>query len=56
MYQKGVFYSDIKVFNALPITIQDISSNPKKFKVILKHCLLTHSFYSLDEFFSEQNT
>jgi len=56
MYQKGVFYSGIKVFNALPMTIKDISSNLKKFKVTLKHCLLAHSFYSLDEFFSEQNT
>jgi hypothetical protein len=56
MYQKGVFYSGIKVCNALPTTIKDISSNPKRFKVALKHYLLAHSFYSLDEFFSEHNT
>jgi hypothetical protein len=56
VYQKGVFYSGIKVFNALPMTIKDISSNPKKFKVALKHCLLAHSFYRLNEFFSKQNT
>jgi len=56
MYQKGVLHSGIKVFNALPTTIKDISSNPKKFKVTLKHYLLTHLFYSLDEFFREQNT
>jgi hypothetical protein len=30
MYQKWVFYAGIKVFNALPMTIKDISSNPKK--------------------------
>ena len=48
MYEKGVFYSGIKVFNALPMTIKDISSNPKKFKVTLKHYLLIHLFYSLD--------
>jgi len=35
MYQKRVFYSCIKVFNALPLTIKDIASNPKKFKVAL---------------------
>jgi hypothetical protein len=56
MYRKGVFYSGIKVFNALPTTSKDISSNPKKFKVTLKHYPLTRSFYSLDEFFREQNT
>ena len=55
IYQRGVFYSGIKVFNALPSPIKDISCNPKKFKVALKHYLLTHSFYNLDEFFSEQN-
>ena len=32
MYQKGVFYSGINVFNALPLTIKEISSNPTKFK------------------------
>jgi hypothetical protein len=35
MYQKGVFYSGIKVFNALPTTIKEISSNTKKFEVTL---------------------
>jgi len=40
--KNGIFYSGIKVFNALPMTIKDISCNPKKFKVALKHYLLTH--------------
>jgi len=35
MYQKRVFYSGIKVFNTVPLTIKDIASNPKKFKVAL---------------------
>jgi hypothetical protein len=43
MYQKGVFYSGIKIFNGLPKALKDISSKPKKFKIALKH-LLTHSF------------
>jgi hypothetical protein len=54
MYQKGVYYSGIKILNNLPKAIKDMSSKPKKFKVALKHYLLTHSFYSLDEFFSTQ--
>jgi len=33
------------------MAIKDISSKPKKFKIALKHYLLAHSFYSLDEFF-----
>jgi len=52
MYRKGVYYSGIKIFNGLPKAIKDISSKPKKFKTALKHYLLSHSFYSLDEFFS----
>jgi hypothetical protein len=54
--RREFFYSGIKVFNALPTTIKDISSNSQKFKVTLKHYLLTQSFYNLDEFLSEQNT
>jgi hypothetical protein len=50
MYQKGVLYSGIKAFNAHPTSITAISSNPKKFKVALKCYLLSHSFYSADEF------
>jgi hypothetical protein len=46
--EKGVLYAGIKVFNVLPMRIKDISSNPKKFKVTLKHYLLIHLFYSLD--------
>jgi len=48
MYQKGVYSSGIKIFNSLPKAIKDISRRPKKFKIALKHYLLTHSFYSLD--------
>jgi len=51
MYQKGVYYSGITIFNGLPKAIKGISSKTKKFKIRLKHHLLTHSFYSLDEFF-----
>jgi hypothetical protein len=50
MYQRGDFYSVIRVFNALPSPIKDISGNPKRFKVVLKHFLLTHSFYNLMNF------
>ena len=56
MYQKGVYYSGIKVFNSLPRTLKDISSKPGKFKIALKKFLHTRSFYSLDEFFLQTVT
>jgi hypothetical protein len=51
MYQKGVYYSGIKLFNGLPKAIKDISSKAEKFKIAPKHYLLTQPFYSLNEFF-----
>jgi len=39
-----------------PRQLRTFLAIPKKFKVALKHYLLTNSFYTLDEFFSEQNT
>jgi hypothetical protein len=53
MYQKGVYYSGIKIFNALSKAIKDVSSKPNKFKIALKHFLLEHSFYTLNLFFDE---
>jgi hypothetical protein len=49
-YQKEVYYSGITIFNGLPKSIKDISSKSKKFKIALKHYLLTYSFDSLDFF------
>ena len=42
MYQKGVYYSGIKVFNGLPRALKDISSKPGKFKIALRKFLETH--------------
>jgi hypothetical protein len=42
MYQKGVYYSGIEIFNDLPKAIKDICSKPNKFKVALKNFLHTH--------------
>ena len=47
MYQKGVYYSGIKVFNGLPRALKDISSKPGKFKTAFRKFLETRSFYSL---------
>jgi hypothetical protein len=50
MYQKGVYYTGIKIFNKVPIQIKDTSSNFSKFKSVLKHFLNSHSFYTIEEY------
>jgi len=51
-YQKGVYYSVIKIYNHLPSAIKDLSDDKKKFKLALKRYLLHNSFYSLEEYFN----
>ena len=38
IYQKGVHYSGIKIFNSLTFTIKTFSDNPRTFKSALQHC------------------
>ena len=43
LYQKGVYYSGIKIFNHLPTTIKNLLSDRNKFQIALKKILLIHS-------------
>jgi len=52
IYQKGVYYSGIKIYNHLPTAIKDLSDDKNKFKLALKRYLLHNTFYSLEEYFS----
>jgi hypothetical protein len=52
IFQKGVYYSGIKLFNNLPPTIKSLNHDTKKFKA----ALLPHSFYSVEEFTSTKNS
>ena len=52
LYQKGVHYSGIRIFNSLPTEIKNISNKPKKFKRALKQFLYQYCFYTLDEYFN----
>jgi hypothetical protein len=36
IYQKGAYYSGIKIFNNLPLEIKNFADNEKKFKTALK--------------------
>jgi hypothetical protein len=52
LYQKGVYFTGIKLFNNLPLEIKEIVQIPKQFKNSLRRYLITHCFYDLDEFYS----
>jgi hypothetical protein len=40
IYQKGVYYSGIKIYNHLSKAIKDLSGDKNKFKLALKRYLL----------------
>jgi hypothetical protein len=50
IYQRGVNYAGVKIFNKLPIEIRNTSNNINKFKAMLKHFLITHSFNTVEEY------
>jgi hypothetical protein len=52
VYQKGKYYSGIRVFNSLPSQIKEVSHNRNQIKHVLKKFLYFHSFYTLDEYLS----
>jgi hypothetical protein len=49
-FQKGVYYSGVKIFSKLPNDIKKWSDNSKKFKKVLRQLLNIHSFYSVEEY------
>jgi hypothetical protein len=53
VYQKGAYYSGVKIFNKLPSNIKNVNGNITKFKTTLKRFLYTNSFYTLEEFFEQ---
>jgi hypothetical protein len=48
--QKGLYYSGITLFNALPLNIKQAAYDSKKFKHLLKAVLISNSFYSVEEY------
>jgi hypothetical protein len=53
--QKGVTFSSIKIFNALPRSLVKLKTEQLRFKNALRRFLMYHSFYTLDEFFSSNS-
>jgi hypothetical protein len=48
-FQKSAFYAGIKI-SSLPSSDTSLIHKKEQFKVALKRYLITHSFYSVDEF------
>jgi len=53
-FQKGVYYSAIKIFNNLPHNIKDLANEIVPFWSALKSFLLMNSFYNSKEYFNYQ--
>jgi hypothetical protein len=51
-FQKGVYYSAIKIFNNLPHNIKDLANEIVLFQKALKRFLLINSFYNSKEYFN----
>jgi hypothetical protein len=51
VFQKGVWYSGIKLYNHLPSTLKQLSHDTSIFKVALKKFLITNSFYTVGEYY-----
>ena len=47
IYQKGVYYTGVKIFTILPSNIKNTSGKLKRLKRILKHCLIIHNLSTL---------
>jgi len=52
VFQKGVYFSGIKIYNNLPTRIKQLSHDTLKFKKAVKRFLLDKSFYSLEEYYN----
>jgi len=53
-FQKGVYYSAIKIFNNFPHNIKDLANEIVLFQNALKRVLLINSFYNSKEYFNYQ--
>jgi len=49
-------YSGIKIFESLPQDVKTYIDNPRTFKKAVKIFLYTNSFYSLNEYYDNNNT
>jgi len=53
-FQKGVYYSEINIFNNFPHGIKNLANEITLFQNALKRFLLINSFYNSEEYFNYQ--
>jgi hypothetical protein len=51
-FQKGLYYSGLKIFNKLPCEIKDLADETVEFRNALNRFLLISSFYNGEEYFN----
>jgi len=51
LYERGPYYSGLKLYNGLPRALKDIN-NFKRFKSLLKYHLIKKAYYSVNEYFN----
>jgi hypothetical protein len=56
LFQKGAYYSGLKLFNHLPQNIKILANEKKTFKSALKRFLTSKSFYSVEEYFEHRDS
>jgi hypothetical protein len=52
LYQNGIYYNGINIFNKLSPKLKEFVHMPKLFKDSLRRYLAFHCFYKLEEFYS----
>jgi hypothetical protein len=53
VYQKGAYYSGVKIFNKFPSNINNVNGNITTFKTTLKRFLYANSFCTLEKYFEQ---
>jgi hypothetical protein len=51
LYQKGLYYMSIKIFNELPEHIAELVEDKKHFISTLRKYFVDKSYYSIEEFY-----
>jgi hypothetical protein len=52
VFQMGLQYIGLKIYNSLPGNVKQLSRNKNQFKKALLQFLQSHSFYGIDDFFN----
>jgi hypothetical protein len=55
-YQRGVYYTGVRLFNRLPTNILTMKHDKNLFRLALHSYLLEHCFYSVNEFIDRTGT